>query len=584
MSLQVWLPLNGNLENQGLSNVTITNNGATVDNNGKIGKCYSFNGSSAKISMSINLTPAMSFCAWVKFNSVQNFVIDARNSSGQGYQPMYISSTGVQIYSSGSPSGGYISYSFSTGIWYHLVVSYSNNKGYLYVNGTLVGTIGVASLTLNNSILTIGSRYSSEGYFDGKLNDVRIYDHCLSAKEVGELAKGLVLHYRLSGPGQENLITGNFSCTSTHTTYQSQGTVGCVLTAADLMANQGRTLTLSYDVYSLGDYTQNTTGSWQADRFGIHGVVNYTKSGSSTSTQDYPLANLLSRGKSGRVFTSWKIPTGVTSFNTGLDFAVQTNGRDGYAYPASNNSSTWYLKNVKLEWGSIVTPWCPNPADALYSAMGYNNNIEYDCSGYRRNGTKSGTITWDIDSPRYTTSYSALSDYPIKAEVNMPSCDSMTVSFWTKITTFGTAKSGLFATSNMSTDPTDYNDTAMAQRDSDIDLKGVSGSGKIFNFTAPSTGQWHHCVFVYDGSKVYYYQDGKKINEEACAIGALKSYQYFYLGYSKAGGVVRKTLGKWSDLRIYTTALSAEDIAELYHSAVIVDNTGKNYAYEYFEA
>lgn len=44
MALQVWLPLNGTLENKGLSNVTVTNNGATVDNNGKIGKCYSFNG------------------------------------------------------------------------------------------------------------------------------------------------------------------------------------------------------------------------------------------------------------------------------------------------------------------------------------------------------------------------------------------------------------------------------------------------------------------------------------------------------------------------------------------------------------
>jgi len=45
MALQVWLPLNGTLENKGLSNVTVTNNGATVDNNGKIGKCYYFNGS-----------------------------------------------------------------------------------------------------------------------------------------------------------------------------------------------------------------------------------------------------------------------------------------------------------------------------------------------------------------------------------------------------------------------------------------------------------------------------------------------------------------------------------------------------------
>ena len=51
MALQVWLPLNGTLENKGLSNVTVTNSGATVDNNGKIGKCYSFNGSSNFINL-----------------------------------------------------------------------------------------------------------------------------------------------------------------------------------------------------------------------------------------------------------------------------------------------------------------------------------------------------------------------------------------------------------------------------------------------------------------------------------------------------------------------------------------------------
>ena len=45
MSLQVWLPLNGNLNNQGLSDITITNNGATIDAAGKIGSCYYFDGS-----------------------------------------------------------------------------------------------------------------------------------------------------------------------------------------------------------------------------------------------------------------------------------------------------------------------------------------------------------------------------------------------------------------------------------------------------------------------------------------------------------------------------------------------------------
>lgn len=35
MSLLVWLPLNGNLNNQGLYNVVASNRGATINNNGK---------------------------------------------------------------------------------------------------------------------------------------------------------------------------------------------------------------------------------------------------------------------------------------------------------------------------------------------------------------------------------------------------------------------------------------------------------------------------------------------------------------------------------------------------------------------
>lgn len=37
MALQLWLPLNGNLNSAGAVNATVTNNGATVESNGKGG-------------------------------------------------------------------------------------------------------------------------------------------------------------------------------------------------------------------------------------------------------------------------------------------------------------------------------------------------------------------------------------------------------------------------------------------------------------------------------------------------------------------------------------------------------------------
>jgi hypothetical protein len=51
MALRVWLPLNGNLNNQGLSSCTITNSGATIDTGGKIGKTYLFDANDDFISI-----------------------------------------------------------------------------------------------------------------------------------------------------------------------------------------------------------------------------------------------------------------------------------------------------------------------------------------------------------------------------------------------------------------------------------------------------------------------------------------------------------------------------------------------------
>ena len=51
MALRVWLPLNGDLENKGISDYEIRSANITITNDGKIGKCYNFNGSNSYINI-----------------------------------------------------------------------------------------------------------------------------------------------------------------------------------------------------------------------------------------------------------------------------------------------------------------------------------------------------------------------------------------------------------------------------------------------------------------------------------------------------------------------------------------------------
>ena len=66
-------------------------------------------------------------------------------------------------------------------------------------------------------------------------------------------------------------------------------------------------------------------------------------------------------------------------------------------------SANIYICGMKLEEGEKATAWIPNESDSLYSGMGYNFNIEPDCSGYKRDGIITGTITRNVDTPRYRT-------------------------------------------------------------------------------------------------------------------------------------------------------------------------------------
>ena len=206
MSLQVWLPLNGNLNNQGLSEVTVTNNGATVDSNGKIGSCYLVNQNSPIFFNSdpwMSMKPQYNFSCFFWVKGTTSGWLFAHGAWEFRLRPDFIQ---VHVGPSGEYAAKYTS-TFDTNTWYHLGFTWSGVEGKLrlYLNGNLVATSDVPSSVSYDASSSFKIPYDGPRY----INDFRLYDHCLSAKEVKEISKGLLCHYKLdnNGFGNLNLIT-----------------------------------------------------------------------------------------------------------------------------------------------------------------------------------------------------------------------------------------------------------------------------------------------------------------------------------------------------------------------------------------
>lgn len=566
MSLQVWLPLNGNLNNQGLANVTITNNGATVNDNGKIGKCYYFNGSSyIKISLPSSITSLKNttICMWIKGNQAFGGI----SHDGNADVPCMSCFSSWQ-FTNGSTwqyiSGG----STTDGKWHHVACTMDDTTIRTYIDGSLVTTNSISSLGIitdltSSNFIELGCDHpGGDEYLTGYINDFRVYDHCLSAKEVKEISKGLVCHYKLSGAGGENL------CSNCH---------------LPTLTEAAGTSVYTYEI--VDDYGECTK-------------ITCTKSGSG-GRYYYPFPK--SSDKFGKTYT-WSIDIKASrSFN--IDIGHECGGlktislssewkryshtwtftnSDYHAfivYPQENASvGDWIeVRNLKIEEGSKATPWCPNPSDALYSTLGYNDEIEYDCSGYGNNGTKVGDIAWSGDSPRYSGSYMLTtgSSYIYTTLNTSGYANSYTFSYWAKINDMSGKMAFGFGDGNrLNLYPTN---SIFCWNTGDSGDNPFQNNGSNITFT-PYNGGWHHYTITGDGTTTTLYIDGEK-KGTAKTYRAITGTKLFLSGWNTTD--YKWTGGNISDFRLYSTCLSAEDVKELYNTAASVANNGSLYAYEF---
>jgi hypothetical protein len=230
MSLQVWLPLNKDLRNQGISDLFFTNDNTSYltlnTSSTKMGGSYKSTSAGAGALYSnkkILLGNKQSMFCWVKvdsFNTSSNLTAILgqhryAQATGMGITMATLSTTTGKLSvntgngnSDGNGNGGrtYNTYTGSTvlnaGTWYHVGYTYDGTTIKLYVNGKLDGSHNVPNLANPEDYLQIGG-WSLSGYpgiyggyqVIGEYCDVRIYDHTLSTKEIKELAKGLMLEY-----------------------------------------------------------------------------------------------------------------------------------------------------------------------------------------------------------------------------------------------------------------------------------------------------------------------------------------------------------------------------------------------------
>jgi len=247
-----------------------------------------------------------------------------------------------------------------------------------------------------------------------QLNDVRIYDHALSAKEVEEIAKGLVLHYKLdnNGLGGENLLANSKldgSYTYPTSSYNKDWYASITTSIPD-----GDIYTLSFEAKSTvsGDkmrtyyYSPNTTTTCVSSQ----GITKTASDG----YMDFTLS------------TSWTKywVTYTQTATTAVKHVICPRLVSG------QGTGTVSVRNVKLEKGSVATAWCPAKTDTLYAALD-TEGVIYDSSGYNNNGTIVGSLETTTPSPRYScATYFNGTDTFIEAE-SLP-IETKTISAWIK--------------------------------------------------------------------------------------------------------------------------------------------------------
>jgi hypothetical protein len=529
--------------------------------NGKLGQAGSFTNSTVSIGTGNTFLPLpnLSLSAWIKTPGLgDGMSLNGILSITYGLT-FYLTESGILSLrmddGSSLPAvtgGG----SLNDNEFHHVCATYDGTHRRLYIDGVRVHESLFSGWKSTTRWMTNGAVIGQENNngpvyrFNGLIDDVRIYDHALSKKEVQELAKAKVLHYTFNDFQEpaENLVAS--ASLSSYAPYHNisgnadlvsmaWATTNAYITINGFGTLQGKTLTVSGTMKKNGiPYLPSFTkvSTYQANNATIH--VRNTNTGRFEITQYYDSTN------------SWLFHTGFTA-NSGdvitiEDFQVE---EKDHATPFVNGTRTGVIQDS--------------------SGQGNDATLALTTTPKWTSDSKLGAGAYDFEPAKYINTGLPIRSY------NCSSTDSKnTISCWVKLKANPSGDATLVGGAY-------YSGFALA----------VNTSGQIRGYYRNSTSSyntssytltknvWFHVAVVQDLSvnKLRLYVNGVKTAETSVTNSNFGQETMFFQinRYQQTGGNTFGTCNvDLDDVIWYASALTDDQVLELYQTRASLDDQG----------
>lgn len=612
MSLRAWYVLNGNVKNQGLGDFELTQVTAPTWATGKLCN-QALNGGAFKwtAAQTANIlnNNEFSYSAWIYVGEADTrSMIFGTDTTPRRFCLFQYPTKNDFHWSwgqndSGNNWAGVAEGALPTGKWTHIAAAYKSGTAKIYVNGIQVSSgtpkVNITSYSLDFNVIINNTNH--------RLQDIRIYDHCLSLKEVKELSKGLCLHYKLDDQyslGQRQLYSGttahgdspsnsftktklanedgyNFKRTFTGTTASNWFSVQYTPAMNHTQVNVNKNYIWSSKV---------RVNTWNAGSMDMRNALisnDYTHGGvrvaqSSLADGEWHQYTLKYKATEGWIqsknsyfitqsaYDAW-VATSETSARQWVSPRVE------YYTSNLNSNGTVYnfdfdIKEVQLIEADSFPGWIDN--DGITDVV--------DCAGVNNKHLTNYKSCTLVPSPVYRQAYNFNNTgYCYNSSVPL-SLQQFTMSFWVNVhSNANQAQHFLFGSFNSWTNNgigiyRDVNKTNYAI----LYRSDAESSYSSFGYTF-TLNTWTHVVLWWDGTTMKLYINGVLNNTKTYGSNGNCLFKNIYLGNSMFNTHPDSETddASMSDFRLYATALSEEDIKELYQTRASVDNDKNFYGY-----